>query len=563
MSPLPPPGFPALQGFVLAGQALVGELLRLMAGDVAAAGIDAQRLHQLRQAYIERQWALLNALLAGEPLPQTGGAADDRRFAATAWVSHPVFDYLRRSYLLLAEFLHALAELVPFPDAKSQQRLCFLVRQYVDAMSPANFALTNPEFMQRALETQGESINEGIRHLLDDIARGRITTCDEAAFSLGENVAATPGSVVFENELIQLIQYAPLTRRVARRPLLMVPPCINKFYILDLQAQNSFVRHAVEQGNTVFLVSWRNVSAAQGHLGWDDYVRLGPLAALRAVRAICRGEDVNALGFCVGGTLLASTLAVLAARGEAPVASLTLLTTLLDFSEAGELSLFIDEAALAAREQAIGQGGLLPASELAGVFSALRANDLVWHYVANNYLLGRSPPAFDLLFWNADSTNLPGPFACWYMRHLYHENALREPGRLRMCGVPVDLSAVCLPTYVLAAREDHIVPWHGAYRSAHLLGGPTRFVLGASGHIAGVVNPARRNRRSYWLNPALPAQPDEWLAAATENCGSWWNDWSGWFRQHTGGERAARTALGSSRYPPREPAPGRYVREPA
>ena len=596
--PLPPDSLlPAMQNFVQAGQALASGFLRMIesatsgAGGSAAAGqsastaapaadeaaaagagsaIDAQALVDLQRAHFERQQQLWQSLLQsaqGEPAaplvePQPG----DRRFDAPAWRNSPLFDYVRQSYLLNADFLRHLVELVPAADEKTRERQRFLARQYIDALSPANYAATNPEFIERAIESKGRSITDGINNLIRDIGRGRIAMSDESAFALGENLATTPGAVVFENEVMQLIQYAPLTPRVARRPLLIVPPCINKFYILDLQEQNSFVRHALLQGNTVFLVSWRNPQAEHGHLGWDDYLERGPLAAIARVRSICRVDQINLLGFCVGGTLLVSALAVLAARGEKPAASLTLLTTLLDFAEAGEISLFIDEAGLAAREAAIGQGGLLPARDLSGMFSALRANDLVWNYVAGNYLLGQTPPAFDLLYWNADSTNLPGPFACWYMRHLYHENALREPGRLAMCGVRVDLGGVDAPAYVLAAREDHIVPWPGAYRSARLLGGEQRFVLGASGHIAGVVNPASRNRRSYWTHatPAvLPTTAQSWLEGAEEHAGSWWNDWSQWLRQYADGERAARVRLGSTRYPPLEPAPGRYVREKA
>jgi polyhydroxyalkanoate synthase len=610
MSPSPDSVFPALQNFVQAGQSLGLEFMRLLAagqaaavdgaaqpstasaqrardvdakvaGDKAASGedsaraaLDTQRLADLQRSHLERQRQLWNAMLLrgkdGVAPPRVEAEAGDRRFAAPEWKDGALFDYVRQSYLLNAAFIRELVELLPATDGKTHDRMRFVSRQLIDAMSPANFAATNPEFIQRAVDTKGRSITDGINNLIRDVGRGRITMTDETAFELGANLATTPGAVVYENDLIQLIQYSPLTKRVGRRPLLIVPPCINKYYILDLQEQNSFVRHAIGEGHTVFLVSWRNVKAEQGHFGWDDYLELGPLTAIARVRAICRVERINVLGFCVGGTLLVSALAVLAARGEERIASLTLLTTLLDFSDAGEIGLFIDETALAARDAAIGKGGILPAAELSSMFSALRANDLIWNYVASSYLLGRTPPAFDLLYWNSDGTNLPGPFACWYMRHLYHENALREPGRLSMCGVSIDVGALRQPTYVLAAREDHIVPWASAYRSAQLLGGDggdggehSRFVVGASGHIAGVVNPANRNRRSYWLNPERPADPEAWLAGASETPGSWWNDWSAWLKRHAGGERAARVTLGNSRHRPIEPAPGRYVKEKA
>jgi polyhydroxyalkanoate synthase len=360
---------------------------------------------------------------------------------------------------------------------------------------------------------------------------------------------------------MQLIQYAPLTDKVAAKPLLIIPPSINKFYILDLQPENSLVRFIVEQGFTVFLVSWKNVGTAEAHFTWDDYLEMGPLTALDVVRSVTRVKKPNVLGFCVGGTILASALAVARARGEDPVESLTLMTTLLDFADAGELGCLVDEASVAAREAAIGKGGLLKGQELANVFSALRANDLVWQYVVGNYLKGRKPQAFDLLYWNSDSTNLPGPFLTSYLRNMYLENNLRVPGRLKMLGVKVDLGKVDAPAYVLATREDHIVPWKSAYLSRGLLGGDTTFVLGASGHIAGAINPASKNRRSYWVSGAGVADPDEWLEGATEQSGSWWLHWIEWLKARAGKQVAARGKAGNTRYRPIEPAPGRYVKE--
>jgi len=343
----------------------------------------------------------------------------------------------------------------------------------------------------------------------------------------------------------------------------MVPPCINKYYILDLQPENSFVRYAVAQGHTVFMVSWRNIGPELGHLGWDDYIERGVLLPLRIARDIARSDRVNALGFCVGGTLLGAALAVLAARDEALVESVTYLTTMLDFAEPGQIGLFVDEPSLAAREAMIGRGGVLPGSDLAFVFSALRANDLVWPYVVNNYLLGGTPAAFDLLYWNADSTNLPGPMYCYYVRNTYLENKLRVPGALTNCGVPVDLGRVRLPSFILATREDHIVPWRAAYRSIGLLGGDKTFVLGASGHVAGVINPADKNRRSYWQGSDYPAQPDAWLAGAEERRGSWWPQWSRWMEPFKGGERNAPSKAGNAKHKAIEPAPGRYVKQKA
>jgi polyhydroxyalkanoate synthase len=370
----------------------------------------------------------------------------------------------------------------------------------------------------------------------------------------------TPGAVVFENDFIQLIQYRPATATVFERPLVMVPPCINKYYILDLQPENSFVRYAVESGHTVFMVSWRNMPAEMGRATWDDYLEHGIMKALSVAAEICGGRQVNALGFCVGGTLLGSALAVMRARKDERVASLTLLATMLDFHDTGELSVYVDEPYVQRREREFAQGGVLPGRELAITFASLRANDLIWHYVVNNYLKGRTPEPFDLLFWNGDATNLPGTMYAYYIRNMYLENNLAKAGRLSMCGVPVDLGRVDLPAYVLATREDHIVPWRTAYASARLLGGRIEFVLSASGHIAGVINPASKNRRNYWLNPGRPGDGEQWLAEAQSQAGSWWPHWAGWLAGHGGKRIAARERLGGGGHGEIEPAPGRYVR---
>jgi polyhydroxyalkanoate synthase len=516
---------------------------------------------QWRQRHAQL-WQAMLARRSGDPSPAVAvPESGDRRFDHPGWAESPIYDYLRQAYWINADFLKRMAEAATVEDRQAKDRLRFVTRQFVDAMAPSNFAAANPEFIQRAIDTKGESITQGIRNLLADLEKGRISMTDETAFEVGRNLAITPGAVVFENEVMQLVQYSPQSEKVAKRPLVMVPPCINKYYILDLQPENSFVRYAVEQGQTVFLVSWRNPQAEQGHLTWDDYIEQGALTALRIAGEICRVDKVNALGFCVGGTILSSALAVAKARGEDKVASLTLLTTLLDFSEPGELNCFIDEASVTAREKTIGNGGLLSGRELSSVFSALRANDLIWQYVVGNYLKGGKPVAFDLLYWNSDSTNLPGPFAAWYLRNMYLENNLRVPGKLSMCGVKADLGRVDMPAFILATREDHIVPWQTSYLGRGLLGGETTFVLGASGHIAGVINPAAKNKRSHWINDAAPAGGDEWLAGATEVKGSWWPRWIDWLRHYADGEANARGRLGSKAYPPGEPAPGRYVKE--
>jgi polyhydroxyalkanoate synthase len=392
------------------------------------------------------------------------------------------------------------------------------------------------------------------------MAKGRVSSTDEKAYEVGKNIATTPGAVIFENELIQVIQYAPTTDQVYERPLLLVPPAINKFYILDLQPENSFVRYAIDQGHTVFLLSWRNIDASFGHLSWDDYLEQGIMQAIEVAQSVTRADQVNALGFCVGGTLLASALAVLAARDEHPVSSMTLLTTMLDFSDAGEIGSLVTEKSVSAREAAIGNGGIMQGKELAFTFTSLRANDLMWQYVVNSYLKGKAPPAFDLLFWNADSTNLPGPMFCWYVRNSYLENNLREPGKTVQCGEEVDLSLIDVPTFLYASREDHIVPWHTAYQSTELLAGDNRFVLGASGHIAGVINPPAKKKRNYWVNGEAGPDPQRWLETAQSVPGSWWPAWSEWLAQHAGNEVPARVKLGNRRHRTIEPAPGRYVR---
>jgi polyhydroxyalkanoate synthase len=383
---------------------------------------------------------------------------------------------------------------------------------------------------------------------------------DESAFEVGRNLAVTPGSVVFRNELCEVLQYAPATERVHRRPLVIVPPCINKYYVLDLQPENSFARWAVGEGHTVFMISWRNIPAQLGRTTWDDYLEQGVRPALGVAREVS-GENVNALGFCVGGTMLASALAVAAARGEPPVASLTLLTTMLDFEDPGEIGVYVTREALAAREPALRSGQRVQGSELGGAFASLRANDLIWNYVVHNYLKGETPPAFDLLHWNGDSANLPGPMYVDYIRNMYLDNNLCKRGALTMAGQKIDLGRLEMPAYIYASREDHIVPWKSAYRSTHLVGGDVTFVLGASGHIAGVVNPPEKKRRNYWTNPRLPRDPEEWLANAQTHPGSWWPHWGAWLGPHAGPRRAAPHDLGSAGHPPLEPAPGRYVRE--
>jgi polyhydroxyalkanoate synthase len=486
----------------------------------------------------------------------------DRRFHGSAWHQLPYFSLVMQSYLLYAEYLRAIAHVVPLPRA-DKQRLEFATRQYLDAIAPSNFPATNPDVIARAIRTEGESLVQGLRNLAEDARKGRITMTDERAFTVGRNIAVTPGSVVFRNELIEIIQYDATTPKVGRRPLVIVPPCINKYYILDLKPENSFVAHAVAQGHTVFMVSWRNVPPELGGLTWDDYLEQGPITALRVARAITGSKTVNALGFCVGGTLLACALAVLAARHDSCVVSATFLTTMLDFEDPGEIGVYVTREFLAAREPQLTAGQRVPGSELAGAFASLRANDLVWNYVVGNYLKGETPPPFDLLYWNGDSANLAGPMYVYYLRNLYLDNRLRERDALTMAGAAVDLSRITVPTYVYASRDDHIVPWRSAYRTTALVGGDVTFVLGASGHIAGVVNPPVPPKRNYWTNELITDNPDDWLARADSVPGSWWPHWARWLAEYRGTLHAAPRSAGSALYPPLEPAPGSYVREAA
>ena len=551
-----------VQGVYKAGQSLLQALTPVhSAPSEIAAPARGSPLAELQLNYFQQQLALWARMMSGgagaEPLVAPERA--DRRFNAAEWRENPSYSLLKQSYLLNSRLFTDIVEAADLDDT-TKHKLRFYTRQFVDAMSPANFAATNPDVLKAAFESKGESVKAGFENLLADMRKGGLTITDESAFEVGKNVAVSEGAVIFENELFQLIQYAPLTDQVASRPLVIVPPCINKFYILDLQPENSFVRFAAGQGQTVFLVSWRNPDASCGHVTWDDYLAQGACKAIEVSLAVSGADKVNAVGWCVGGTILSSALAVMRARGDESVASLTLLTTMLDFRDPGDLGVFIDEQGVAKREQTIGQGGIYPGSELGFVFQTLRANDLIWPNVINNYLKGKSPEAFDLLYWNADATNLPGPMYAWYLRNMYFENNLRVPGKLTMCGTPVDLGVIDLPSYVLATQEDHIVPWRSAYQTTQLVGGKSQFVLGASGHIAGVINPASKNKRSYWTDGQQGDDAQAWLASATETPGSWWNHWIKWLSPKGGKAVAARRKLGNRKYPVIEPAPGRYVK---
>ena len=517
---------------------------------------------QERLAEIQKEYFTELAHIATNP---EAIEVKDRRFAGKAWHSS-WSKVIAATYLLNSKHLMALAKAVE-TDEKTRQKILFTTEQMIDALSPSNFMATNPEVIENIISTQGQSIQKGIVNLLGDMKKGKVSITDESAFEVGKNIATTEGHVVFRNELFELIQYTPLTETVFTRPYLMVPPCINKYYILDLQPDNSVVRHMVAQGHTVFLVSWKNPDSSMAKVSWDDYVGKGVIKAIEVVQDISESKQINILGFCVGGTLTTSALAVLAARDEHPAASLTLFTTLLDFTNTGILDVFIDEAMVELRENTIGGKsgtyGMMSGLDLGNTFSFLRPNDLVWNYVVDNYLKGNSPPPFDLLYWNGDSTNLPGNMYCWYLRHTYLQNDLVKPGKVTICGEKIDLGKIKCPAYLYASQEDHIVPWQSAYESTHILKGKNRFVLGASGHIAGVINPPAKNKRYYFENNKIAPTAEEWLADAKQIPGSWWPNYTKWLEQFGGEQKPAPSTFGNAKYKKMEAAPGVYVKEKA
>jgi polyhydroxyalkanoate synthase len=545
----------ALQSLQNIDLGTAGPGLAAPTGKPPAIKFSPEKLQELQQQYLKDAAGLWTEGVHGTQ------QAKDKRFSAEAWASNPVASFSAAAYLLNTRTLMGLADAVE-TDVKTRARIRFAVEQLSAAAAPSNFLAFNAEAQQKAIETQGESIAKGVTNLIHDLRQGHVSMTDESVFEVGKNVATTEGAVVFENELFQLIEYKPLTAKVYEKPFLLVPPCINKFYILDLQPENSVIRYNVAQGHRTFVVSWRNPDASLAHKTWDNYVEDGVIRAIAVAQEITGAKTINALGFCVGGTILGTALAVLAARGQKPVASATFLTSLLDFSDTGILDVFIDESFVKYREQEMGQGGLMKGKDLSSTFSFLRPNDLVWNYVVGNYLKGETPPPFDLLYWNSDSTNLPGPFYAWYLRNTYLENKLVKPGAAMVCGEKVDLGKVDMPVYIYGSREDHIVPIGGAYASTQVLPGKKRFVMGASGHIAGVINPPDKKKRSHWIRAdgKLPKSNAEWLAGATEYPGSWWTDWSQWLKTHAGKQIAAPRSYGKGKYKVIEAAPGRYVK---
>jgi polyhydroxyalkanoate synthase subunit PhaC len=520
---------------------------------------------KLWQDYMALWQSSLSKMLGQDSAPVAEPHKADRRFRHEDWENNFLYDYIKQSYLIATRHLHQSLCCIEGLDEKTSKKVDFYTRQYIDALSPSNFLLTNPEALRETVNSGGQNLVKGLNNLLEDLTRGngeqlRVRMTDATAFKLGENLATTKGKVVFQNEIMQLIQYEPLTDRVHATPLLIIPPWINKFYILDLRENNSFVRWAVEQGHTVFVVSWVNPDEKLAHKHFEDYLTEGSLAALDVVRDITGEAQANVIGYCLGGTLLACTMAWLAARKQERIRSATFFVTMIDFERPGELEVFIDEQQVTALEKKMEERGYLEGSEMAATFNMLRANDLIWSFVVNNYLLGKDPFPFDLLHWNSDSTRMPASMHSFYLRSLYLRNLLRVPGGITLAGTPIDITKVKIPAYFISTVEDHIAPWESTYAGAQLLRGPVRFVLGGSGHIAGIINPPAANKYCYWVNDKLAAKASDWLERATQHHGSWWTDWARWVAGHAGAPVAARTP-GKGKYPALEDAPGSYVQQ--
>jgi polyhydroxyalkanoate synthase len=545
------------------GNAFLEMTARLMADPVRI----AQAQMSLWQDYLGL-WQNAAARMMGlDSIPVAEPERGDRRFKDAAWSDNQIFDFVKQSYLLTARWLQSTVRDVEGLDRRTAKKIDFYTRQFVEALSPTNFVMTNPEVLRATMESGGDNLLRGLTNLLADLERGKgrlaIRMTDMDAFEVGKNIAVSPGKVVFRNDLMELIQYQPSTAKARKAPLLIIPPWINKFYILDLRQENSFIKYAVDQGHTVFVISWVNPDAKLAAKTFDDYMLEGPIAALEAIERATGETGVNAVGYCIGGTLLACTLAYMAGKGDAKLAgrikSATFFTSMVDFADSGELGVFIDERQLANLDNAMSKRGFLEGNQMAAAFNMMRGTDLIWSFVVNNYLLGKEPFPFDLLYWNSDSTRMPAAMHSFYLRAMYHENRLSQPGGITLANVALDLRKIKTPTYIMATREDHIAPWKSAYVATQLYSGPKRFVLAASGHIAGVVNPPAAKKYCHWLNGKTPKDPDEWLRHATQREGSWWPDWDEWIKAYAGGEVPARVP-GQGGLKALADAPGDYVR---
>lgn len=510
-------------------------------------------------------WQAAAQRMSGQEVdPVIEPTSGDRRFKDAAWNDQLVFDVIKQTYLLTSNWMQNTVGEVDGLDPKTAEKVRFYTRQWVDALSPTNFVATNPVVLRETAESGGENLLDGMENLLGDLEKGkghlRISMTDEDAFTLGDNVATSPGKVIFENELMQLIQYEPSTPKVRATPMLIVPPWINKFYVLDLQPKNSFIKWAVDQGNTVFVISWVNPDAKLAGKTFDDYMFEGPLAALDAMAKATGEKKANIIGYCIGGTLTACTLAYMAAKKDNRIKSATFLTTMVDFSDPGELGVFIDEEQIGLMEEHMNKKGYLEGSHMSTVFNMMRDNDLIWSFIVNNYLMGRKPLPFDLLYWNSDSTRMPVMMHSFYLRKMYLQNKLVEPAGISLAGVPIDLTKIKTPAYILATHDDHIAPWQSVYAATGLYAGTKRFVLSASGHIAGVVNPPDKNKYCYWTNAKTPKKPDTWFEGTKRHEGSWWPDWDKWVKKHAGAKVVGARKPGSGKLKPLEDAPGSYVK---
>jgi len=540
-----------------------GAFLEMTARLMANPGALMKAQIGLWQDYVTLWQHTTRRMLGEDTAPVIESDPRDKRFADAAWKQNEVFDFIKQSYLLSARYINDVVTQVDGLPPKTAQKIDFYARQFVAALSPSNFVLTNPEVLRKTRETGGENLVHGLNNLLSDLERGRgnlrIKMTDTDAFKVGENIAVSEGKVVFQNDLIQLIQYAPLTETVFARPVVIFPPWINKFYILDLRPKNSLVRYLVSQGHTVFMVSWVNPDERLADKDFDDYMVEGVFASLATIEKITGQHEINAIGYCLGGTLLTATLGYMKAKGDERIKSATFLVTLTDFTDSGELGVFIDEEQLNALEEKMNRQGYLEGGHMAQSFNMLRANDLIWSFVVNNYLLGNEPFPFDLLYWNSDATRMPPKMHSFYLRNMYQKNLLAKPNGISMKNVSIDISAIDIPVYFLSCREDHIAPWKSTYKGAKLFGGKTRFVLAASGHIAGVVNPPEGGKYNHFINNKLVDDPDEWFAGATEVSGSWWPDWQHWVTSFDKTRVPARIP-GKGKVKVIEDAPGSYVK---
>ena len=561
--------FMSHHGGELAGSFDTGKLSESFAKNFADLKIDPEVLGQAQADFWQGSVAVWQqaalGVLGGSTEKVIEPDSSDYRFRSDSWNDGQLFDFIKQSYLLASRYIMESTASAKGLDEKTREQVQFFTRQYVDAMAPTNFALTNPDVLQKTLETKGENLVKGFKNLLDDLERGNGTLktqmVDTEAFQLGRNIALSPGQVVFQNDLIQLIQYEPQTKTVSKTPLLVVPPWINKYYILDLQPKNSLIRWLVDQGHTVFVISWVNPGSELADKGFENYLLEGPLAALEAIEAITGQPSTNVVGYCLGGTLLAALLAYLEATGEASrVSSGTFLTSMIDFSDPGDLGVFIDDEQVKSLEQKMSKDGYLDGSDMATTFNMLRSNDLIWSFVINNYLMGEAPAVFDLLYWNSDSTRMPARMHSEYLRSMYLENRFKEPGGMTLAGVPIDISSVKTPCYFLSTQDDHIAPWRSTFAGAGLFKGPVRFVLSGSGHIAGVVNPPKAGKYGHWTSRSRPrGDADAWQAKASAKQGSWWPDWQKWAAKFTGTRVKARQPGAKKAFPALEAAPGSYA----